>query len=307
MDNASILSHTDQSLRANPSARRIGLSYALIVAGISLVIQLVSFVTTRQMDSTGGLGGIGTRSILAFIQSIVTLAGTFVLPFLEYGHYAVALNTSRGEASQSATLLTGLRRVFPLLRLLLLRFGLGMLLMMAASNIGGILYAMLPQSQQTLAAIEPILADPNALTDPDTPTRLMGILWPMYAIIGVVFLGLMIPALYRLRLSDFAVTAGSNRAFAAMLTSWRAMGGRCLQLLRLDLRFCGFYLLNGVAAVLAYGDVLFGVPGDLGFWLFFLLSLGLQAAVTALFVPRVHTAYATFYLSHYPSESKPEQ
>ena len=307
MDNPSILSHTDHALQTTPSARRLGLYYALTVAGISLVIQLVNFITTRQMDSTGGLAGIGTRSILTFIQSIVALGGTAVLPFLEYGHYAVALNTARGDESQPATLLTGLRRFFPLLRLLLLRFGLGILLMMAASNIGGMVYMMLPQSQSALAAIEPILSDPNALTDPNTATELLGIVWPMYAIIGVVFLALMIPALYRLRLSDFAVTAGSNRAFAAMLTSWRAMRGNCLQLLRLDLRLCGFYLLTGVAAVLAYGDTLFGVPGDLGFWVFFLLSLGLQTAVTALFVPRVHTAYATFYFSHYPSASKPEQ
>lgn len=296
MDNKAILARTDTRLRESPTARRLGLTYALLTAGISLVMQLVSYITTRQMDTTGGLAGIGTRSILVFIQTITMFLGMAVLPFLELGHCAAALRTARGQRAENGDLLAGLRRIFPLVRLMLLRGLLAFLLLIAASNAAAMLYMFLPGSQQALTGLETAVGDMTAEMDTEFAMAALQQLWPMYAIAAAVFVALLIPITYRLRLADLAVLDGEDRALKAMLESYRTMRGSCLQLFFLDVHLWGYYLLTALAAVLAYGDRIFGVSGDLGLWVFYLLSLLVQTGAVALLIPRVHTAYATFYL-----------
>ena len=58
MDNKTILSHTDQTLRRLPDTRRLGVAYALWVVGLTLLLQIVSFMAGTMTENTGGLGGI---------------------------------------------------------------------------------------------------------------------------------------------------------------------------------------------------------------------------------------------------------
>ena len=123
-------------------------------------------------------------------------------------------------------------------------------------------------------------------------------------IFGLLLIVLLIPLAYRLRLVTLRILDGEKRVLLAMLTSWKSMRGHCKQLFFLDLQFWGYYALTVLASVVAYGDQLLGITGDVAYWVCILLSLGIQILATILYLPRLHTAQAQFYLTHYITESQ---
>ena len=304
MDNTSILSHTDEALQRTPTGKALVKTYALWAVGVCLGTQLISYIAGLLTANTGGLGGIGMRSILETVQTLCMYLSTIALPFLLYGHMAVGLNTARGIPSQKALLLQGFRRFGPLLRQWLLWMLLIFAVSVAASNAAAILYMFVPGSTQVMLTLQQSLADPNALMDPQLALEVMRKLWPMYVIFGLILIALLIPLFYRLRLVTLRILDGENRVILAMFTSWKSMRGHCKQLFFLDLRFWGYYALSALACVVAYGDQLLGITGDVAYWVCILLSLGIQILAAILYLPRLHTAQAQFYLTYYITESQ---
>ena len=303
MDNLSILSHTDQALLRLPDSRRLGLTYGLWAAGLSLALQLVSFIAGTMTENTGGLGGIGMRSALQTVQALCAYVSMIVLPFLQYGHQAVGLNTAKGCPSEKTTLLWGFRRFGPFLRLALLWLLLFLAVTMAASNAAGILYMLLPGTADTFLEVQELMMnDPNSLMGVETAEALLLKMWPMYVIFGALMIALLIPLAYRLRLVSTAILDGENKVIHSMFASWKNMRTHCKQLFFLDLRFWPYFLLTGFATVVAYGDQLLGLSGDVAYWSAILLSLAIQVLAAAVYLPRFHTAQAKFYLSYYPTE-----
>ena len=308
MTNQTILTRASDALRnARYPARRLALLYGAGAVGISLAMQLISYLLTRQMDATGGLRGIGTRTVLSAIQTLVLFAGTLALPFWNMGYVGATLHTARGETAAPPSLLSGFRTFFPLLRLMLLRALLITLLTIAAMNAATFLFMMMPASLVVMDDLESVLAAGEAaLADPAVIEQLLSLLWPLYLLMGLVLLALLIPISYRLRLTDLMVMDGHHRALPAMLISYRTMRGKCMQLFRLDLHFWCYFLLQGLAAALAYGDSLLGLTGDVAFWCFYSGGLLAQLAITVLFAPRFYTACALFYDAATQHESQKE-
>lgn len=304
MKNKEILLHTDTVLREIPSARKQGLRYALFIAAISLVSQLVNLVADYLAASTGGLAGIGTRSAIVAVQSVVTYAVMLVTPFLTWGHCAVALQTSQKCDSDKNTLLQGLARFGPILRVSIFRILITVGLMIVSEQIATIIFAFLPSSAETIQLMQSVAIDANALMEPEAMTKIMQQIWPLMLLFAGIYILLLIIAFYHLRLAEWFVLNGENRALRAISCSYHTMRGNCLQLLRLDLWQWEYYLLMGVAGVIAYGDQLLGIQVQWGYWVFYLLSLLMQTGVTAAFLPRVHTAYATFYLDKIQQSEK---
>jgi hypothetical protein len=304
MDNNSILSHTDEALQRTPTGKALVKTYALWAVGVCLGAQLISYIAGLLTANTGGLGGIGMRSILETVQVLCMYLSMILLPFLLYGHMTAGLYTARGAESPEGVLFQGFRKFGPLLRLGLLWMLLIFAISMAASNAAAILYMFVPGSTQVMLALQQSLADPNALMDPQFALEVMGKLWPMYVIFGLILIALLIPLFYRLRLVTLRILDGDNRVILAMFTSWKSMRGHCKQLFFLDLRFWGYYALSALACVVAYGDQLLGITGDVAYWVCILLSLGIQILATILYLPRLHTAQAQFYLTYYITESQ---
>ena len=48
---------------------------------VSLVLTLLNLLLNRQIDTTGGLAGIGTRSVLELLQSVLSLGSSIAIPF----------------------------------------------------------------------------------------------------------------------------------------------------------------------------------------------------------------------------------
>lgn len=297
-----------QTLKQTASARLSNASYnpgqlsalhAGAAVAASLLLTLVNFLLTRQMDATSGLSGIPTRTILSFAQTMLMLGVSAAMPFWELGFYRAALHISRNEPATPNTLLSGFRRFGPVLRVLLLRsaltIGVGFLCLEAAT----ILFMMSPWSELTMETAQQLLAS-GATMDDAAIGQMMQTMYPLYILLVVLICVLLIPILYRFRLSDWAVMDDTDKALRAMKLSAYWMHNRRLWLLRLDLSFWWYYGLLALSSLIAYCDMLLPALGvqlnpDVSFFLFYLLSAAVQLVVAWRFAPRVQTTYALAY------------
>lgn len=276
-------------------AKKLSLLFVGASVVLSFVMTLVSFLLSRQMDSTGGLDGLGTRAILSAAQLLILIGGTLVTPFWNLGYIRTALDTVRDGSATPRTLLEGFRLFFPAVRLYLLKATLITVIFVLGVQLGTLLYMLSPASMVTMGLVEELLAGGEAaLADPAAFERLFKVFWPMYGLIAVVLLAALTPALYRLRLVEFSLVDGSEKALQNMAMSNFRMRGNCFWMFRLDLSFWWYFLLQGLTVVLAYGDAIFG-GGDVAYWVFYLLSAGAQLAIGWAFLPQVQAAYALAY------------
>lgn len=291
--------------------RYLALIHTAAALAVSLVTTLISFLLTRQVDNTGGLGGLGTRTVLQTVRLLVILAGTAAIPFWHLGYLRAALCTARGQGADLRTLPEGFRRFGISLRLMLLRTLLICLIAVLCMQLSSFLFMLSPFSLGFLEQVQTLLTtgDPSALTEAD----ILGILpsiYPLYGILAVVLGVVLIPLLYRLRLADWFVMDDAPGALAALKQSSRRMRGHRFWLFRLDLSFWWYYGLQLLSGALAYGDLLLELTGlksgsDGFFWLFYGSSLGLQLLAGWRFLPRVQTAYALAY-DHLRSAPEPQ-
>ncbi len=305
-------------LRMSRSAARDALSAAsydpkkltLIHTGaallLSLVLTILNLVLNRGIDTTGGLSGIGARSVLQVIQVLLSIASSALLPFWEIGFLYACIRYARREAVGPASLAEGFRRFGPVLRLFLLEMALYILLGFACMYASAILFSLTPFFPEMVAVVEPLMSetaglDPYAM-DAATTTALMKAAIPMYVIFGILFLCVTIPLSYRLRMARFSVMDGAPGALAAMLDSGRMMRGNCIRLFRVDLQFWWYYAAQLLIALLAYVDVILGllgislpVSGELMFFAVYILYLIANLAFAWQFRSGVETSYACCY------------
>ena len=72
-----------------------------------------------------------------------------------------------------------------------------------------------------------------------------------------LFLLLFLPVSYHLRLSGyFLMDAPEKGAIYALISSFQYMRGNCLSMVRLDLSFLWFYVLEILVGLLCYGDII---------------------------------------------------
>ena len=279
---------------ARYDAKKLALLFTGAAVALSFVITLIGFLMTKQMEGTGGLGGIGLRTALSSVQVLAMLTGMVVLPFWNLGYTRASLDTARDGSAEPRTLLSGFRLIFPAIRLFVLQWILYVLLVSLVMQAATTLYMFTPSSTAAMDFMSQILAgDAAMLIDPSTTDRLVQLFWPLYLIMGVMLLVILLPVFYRLRLLPFALTDGHEKALQNMLRSNFLMRGNCLWLFKLDVSFWWYFLLNGLAVVLAYGDLLVG--GDIAYWGFYILSAGAQLLLGWKFLPQVQTTYALAY------------
>ena len=276
-------------------SKKLALIFTGAAVALSLVMTLINFLLSRQIEGTGGLSGLGTRTILSAIQMFVLIGGTLVTPFWNLGYIQASLDTARDGSATPKTLLEGFRLFLPAVRLFLLQGALLTVVFVVAVQAGTMLFMLTPASAVAMELIEQLLAGGEAaFADPAIAGQMVSIFWPMYLMIGIVLLAALLPVLYRLRLVEYYLVDGLERALQNMVLSNTRMRGNCLWMFRLDVSFLWFYLLQGLAVVLAYGDYFFG-GSDVAYWIFYILSALAQLAVGWAFLPRVQTAYALAY------------
>lgn len=284
---------------ASYSPGRLALIHAGAAVALSLLMTLVNFLLTRQMDNTGGLTGIGMRTALSTAQMLLLMVGSAAIPFWDAGFLRANLCISRGEQAKPATLLEGFRRFGVVLRLTLIRGVFVVMVAVFCLQAASMIFMMLPMSDSFVEQAMKLI-EAGAVIDEAAVAELMEHMLMVYVLWAVFALIVLVPLLYRFRLADWAIMDRTPKALAAFGLSGICTRGNRFSLFRLDLSFWWYYALHLLSAILAYGDILlsaFGVNlnADVAFFVFYLLSLGISLLVAWRFAPLVQTTYALAY------------
>ena len=291
---------------ANFSGKTLALIHTGAALALSLIITICNLVLAGYIDNTGGLAGIGTRSVLQAVQSVLSIGSSVCLPFWQIGFLFACIGYARNEAVAPSSLLEGFHRFGPILRLFLLETVIFVGVFMACFYASGTLIMFTPFFDTMAEAMEPIMnatVSPETLfSDPAVMDAMLEAATPMYVIAGILFFPIAIFLSYRLRMAQFAVMDDAPGAFAAIVGSFRMMRGNCRSLFKLDLSFWWFYGLKILAAVIACGDVLLSLCGvslpvspELLFFGFYGVYILLELVLNWQFSAYVQTTYAHCY------------
>ena len=289
-----------ESVARDPSAKKLIAIHSGIPALISLALTALSYLLSLQISDTGGLGGLGTRSMLESLQMMLQVGNIAFTLFWSMSYVGIVTRWARGEQARTADLWEGFRQFGPVLRAGLLKGAVYFTVCFVAVQVSSIVYAASPVIEKYAVMFESMAADLSYMPSEE---EMLAFLISYLPFLGIVMLLLCIPVVYRLRLMDFALMDQPKMgAFAAMRTSIVLTRHNCLNLFKLDLRFWWFYLLELAVACLYYGDWILTLAGvDLGLspelLLFAACVVGL-ACQLALYIWRknqVFTAYAMVY------------
>lgn len=323
MNTTSLLAEARQAVAdASYCPKKLTAIHASISAAAALVVALLSYLLGTGIGDTGGLSGIGTRAALETAQSILDMAVSVLSPFWALGFVAAAMNMARRREFTPRSLLTGLRRWAPMLRLMLLEGVLVFGIMLVTMQIGSYLFLLSPLSAPFTAFFEEFAAlsasDPAAaaelLLNLD-PQMMQTIFWHGMPFLVIPTAAVLIPLAYRLRLAQYILLDQPQAgAMFAMLLSFRLMKKQGWKLFALDLRLWWFYGLEMLVVALCYGDLLLeltgvtlGGNGVLLSFLFYALALACQVGLYVWKKPQVMTAYALFYDRLLPREETQDE
>ena len=108
---------------------------ALLHTGATLVLLLLlegsNVLLSNGIEGTGGLSGLGMRSVLTTIQTLVEMLVQIALPFLQAGFLCAAIRIAHREAVGPEDLLGGFRNFHRVLRYKLLETGIYLLIAFA--------------------------------------------------------------------------------------------------------------------------------------------------------------------------------
>lgn len=275
----------------------------LIYCGLLLASYLVTTGLNVGLDSmmsrSGGLGNLGTRSMLSTLQALLPLANTLVMLVLDLGLLAAMLRISRGQYTSPQTLRTGLARFFPMLRLILLQIPIYLALGIAAAYAGTMIFCLTPLFDPVVEAMMTILSaggEPeqmlNALmSDEAVLMRSLQALIPIYALVAV----LMIPVSYRLGMAKLVILDDPRAgAFRAVSESLKMTRRNCMAFFKLDLSFWWYYLLTLLVSVLSMAESFLPLSEAMG-WLLYGAALLLQTLIYYFLRPRLEVSRCLIY------------
>lgn len=292
--------------RVSNNQKKMVFIHTLISVGAMVLLTVADYLFMERINRTSGLAGMSTRANLETARVILQYLGIFLLPFWELGFTYAALEMARGQKVSTYDLKEGFRRFWPALRMMLLRLVLSFAAGIAAMQISLTTFMYTPMSDKLIELMKPFTeegADVQAFFAQVPFSEISAAVLPVLIMFFTLFVGIMIPILYRTRLSEFVIMdKPGTGAFASLLGSNRLMKRNCFKLFRVDLQFWWYYLLQVLVVVLCYGNTLLQLAGialpftdEVSFFLFYGLYALCQLLLLTLFRGRVQTTYATIY------------
>ena len=272
-----------------------------VTVGAAFVIMLLQYLLAEGIGNTGGLSGMGMRSVLETAQLVLQWANTLLLPFWSLGFLHVALLWAREAQADKRDLLAGFHRVGPYLGLMLNRAILTILVLVVSINISSVIYMMTPAADRILELAESFgntdqMYDYLYSLDMEQIMVLLRSMIPMMVIGCVLASVLLIPLLYRFRMAEYVILDQKGiRGIGAMILSAALLRRRRWQLFKLDLCFWWYYGLKILCAVLMDFGPLLPIEGDFAYIVTYALYLVALFGIEVCFRPRVETAYACAY------------
>lgn len=294
---------------ASYKPRRLVLIHSGVTLGAALLMAILNYVITWQIDANGGgLSGMQLRSLLETAQKVLSVAYTILTPFWSMGLVYASMRLARGKAAWPGSLLEGFRRKGPVLRLMLVQILIYSMLCFGGMYASAFIYGMTPDGQAFSMALVKLM-DTQQITNyvdlmEAIPQQVVEQVAKVYLpILCVVLLVLLIPASYRLRMARYLVMDQEGTgAWRAIRNSGRITRRNVFQLFLLDLSYWWYYLLPAVLVLPAYADLLLPLVGiELPVDPAVLYMAGNVAYVLLTLIfeclaqPRVQTTYALAY------------
>ena len=296
-------------LQSGNDPKKVVLVYAGIVALSSLVVTVVQDLLDSQISQTGGIQNIGTRSMLTTADTVLTIAQLLLVMCLTLGYTGSMLRIARGQYASPNSLKAGGERIWVLLRTRLLQ----MLIMTAAAFALCFLVInvclLTPLSNRVIAVMGTVSAEVLLADD----LALIGFYSAMLPII-LIYLVALVPLLWYFsctyRMVDYLlIDRPQLGAFGALRESRRMMQGNMKMMLRVDLSFWWYYLLQALVSVLVYLNMVLalfsiGLPPEVLYWGTVVLYLAADFALRYFFSNKVAVTYALFYDSLCPKQEQ---
>lgn len=300
-------------------AKRIAAIYAGVTLGLSALVTILGLVLEAMMSGATGLGGMGRRTILSSVQSMLPWVVGLITMCVELGYQATMLRVARGQYASPQTLRLGFDRFWVLLRCILLEGVILFAIAFGGIYIATMLFMLTPFSGRVMEVLSPVLENvtllsPEMVLDEALYDQLMQAMIPAFVMCAIVVAAAAIPVLYRLRMARFVIIDKPGiGALAALRESRKMMKGNCLRLAKLDISLWPYYIGCVFASLLCYGDVLLPMMGvrfpwsdTVSYYLFFALYLAVQFAVYYFLKNQAEVAYSIAYDSVRPKEPKTE-
>ena len=317
LDRHKLREEAHRSLSNAPHARRVVLIHTGAILLFSLLLMLADYLLDRQISTTGGLRGMDNRAILCTIQMMLRLIQLILLPFWQIGYIYYALQVAKGDSTGAGDLMEGFRRFAPVLRLKLLLTAISLAAMLISAYASCFVFLMSPLAKPLLEFLEAVPGDTideavimEALKTVPTQNFVPAVaFFVMSLLAGLLFL------FYRYRMAEmWLMNHPEGGAWAALRNSGKGMKGNFKAILKIDLGFWWFYLLEVLVTVIGYGDVILGAFGmELStdafttYFLFFTLYLLLQLALYWWKRNEVAVTYAHAYCALFPQEDTKSQ
>ena len=300
-------------------AKRIAAIYAGVTLGLSALVTILGLVLEAMMSGATGLGGMGRRTILSSVQSMLPWVVGLITMCVELGYQATMLRVARGQYASPQTLRLGFDRFWVLLRCILLEGVILFAIAFGGIYIATMLFMLTPFSGRVMEVLSPVLENvtllsPEMVLDEALYDQLMQAMIPAFVMCAIVVAAAAIPVLYRLRMARFVIIDKPGiGALAALRESRKMMKGNCLRLVKLDMSLWPYYIGCVFASLLCYGDVLLPMMGvrfpwsdTVSYYLFLALYLAVQFAVYYFLRNQAEVAYSIAYDSIRPKEPKTE-
>lgn len=290
--------------QASYDPKKLILIHTGAMAALSLILALIDHVLNRQVGDTGGLSGIGARSILETVQTVLLIGQMVAIVFWQIGYVYASMRISRGEPAGPESLFEGFRRFGPVLRLRLITTLLYTGMAVFCAYIASVIVSYTPIVQPLVDAME-VGTEEAAFAAMDE------IALPVTGVLLAVMLVIMGPYYYRLRLAEYILLDDPRGgAMMAIRTSRMMMRRNRIKLLKLDLGFWWFYLCEVLVMVVAYGDSILPMFGyslpwsdTVSYYVFLVISYVFQLALYWWRGNEVRVTYAKFYEALLPDKT----
>lgn len=316
---SSMKSQAAQRLEAAPQQKQISLIYAGITVAAAALVTVINYILGLQIDQTGGLSNMGTRTMLSTLSTMLPLALSMFLMCLDVGYIAAMLRISREQYASPNSLRAGFDRFWPLLRYTILQSLIFFGLMFVAAYFSVQFFLLTSLSRSTMEILVPMAqetgaVDPTAIMDDAVYAELMQSMLPVLIMTAVLYAALCIPIVYQYRMTYYVLLDKPGMgAMAAMRESRKMMRRNRFRLFLVDLSFWWFHGLCFLASALCYGDEILPALGvqlpfseTVSYFVFYALFLAMEFGIYYFLRNRVEVTYALAYEAVKPEPPKTE-
>lgn len=290
---------------ASYDPKKLILIYTGASVMLGLILALLDYALQQQIGGTGGLGGVGIRSILETAQTVLMVGQLVAVLFWRIGYVHVTIRISRRESVSPSDLLEGFRKFGPVLRLRLMTTLLYSGVVFACVYLASVIFTFTPWAEPVMEAYE--IGTEEAMLAAMEQTML-----PLTLVLLAVMLVLLVPYYYRLRMAEFSLMDDPKAgAIMAIRKSRLLMYRNRLELFKLDVSFWWFYVLEMVTMVVASGDMILPMLGvelpwsaTVSYYVFLVLCYLCQLALYWWRGNDVLVTYAMSYEALLPKEEE---